>query len=116
MDQEYRLFGEVKKVRLGLVLTHATITDPALVVESAQQSKPMLVLADLDSNRSTICAALSRLKENAGTKHLPVIGFSSGNSPELQAAAEAAGVTLLVTETAILNHLAQLLDQALQVE
>ena len=59
---------------------------------------------------------LARLKQNAATKHLPVIAFSGENAPELQAAAKAAGVTLIVSEAAILNHLPQFLDQALQVE
>jgi hypothetical protein len=34
----------------------------------------------------------------------------------LQSAARAAGATLVVTEVAILNHLPQFLDQALQLE
>jgi hypothetical protein len=34
----------------------------------------------------------------------------------LQAAARAAGATLVVTDAAILTHLPQFLDQALQVE
>ncbi len=35
---------------------------------------------------------------------------------DLQAAAQAAGVTLVVSEAALLNQLPQMLDQVLQVE
>jgi CheY-like chemotaxis protein len=86
------------------------------LVECAEQAKPMLVLADLEFSHQDICAAITRLKQNPATKHLPVIAFGGENAPTLQAAARNAGATLVVGEAAILNHLAQFLDQALQVE
>jgi CheY-like chemotaxis protein len=76
----------------------------------------MLVLADLESSRQNVCVALTRLKQNPATQHLPIIAFGGENAPDLQAAARAAGATLVVSETAILGHLAQFLEQALQVE
>jgi PleD family two-component response regulator len=93
-----------------------TLTHAAMLVECAEQAKPMLVLADLVSTTNDTCAAISKLKQNPATRHLPVIGFGGEASPELQAAAKAAGVTLLVSETAILDHLPECLEQALQVE
>jgi len=92
------------------------IADAGRLVECAEQAKPILVLADLASARSDVCAALARLKQNAATKHLPVVVFSDQGAAELQAAAQAAGATLVVSEAAILNQLPQILDQALQVE
>ena len=92
------------------------IADADRLVECAEQAKPMLVLADLESIRDNVCAALAHLRQNAATKHLPVIAFSGESAAELQAAARAAGATLVVTEAAILNHLPQFLDQALQIE
>jgi len=92
------------------------IADAEKLVDRAEHAKPMLVLADLESSRNNVCAALARLKQNAATKHLPVIAFSGEDAAELQAAAKAAGVTLIVSEAAMLNHLPQFLDQALQVE
>jgi CheY-like chemotaxis protein len=92
------------------------IADADRLVECAEQAKPMLVLADLESIRDNVCAALAHLRQNAATKHLPVIAFSGESAAELQAAARAAGATLVVTEAAILNHLPQFLDQALQLE
>lgn len=86
------------------------------LVECAEQAKPMLVLADLEPSRQNVCAALTRLRQNPATKHLPVIAFGAESSPEMQEAARAAGATLVVGETAILSHLPQFLDQALQLE
>lgn len=93
-----------------------TLSDANLLTECAEQAKPMLVLADLDSPRNNICAALARLKQNPATRHLPVIAFGGDKAPELQAEAQAAGVTLVVSETAILSHLPQFLERALLVE
>jgi CheY-like chemotaxis protein len=92
------------------------IADAERLVECAEQAKPMLVLADLESTRNNVCAAVARLRQNTATKHLPVIAFSGERVVDLQAAARVAGATLVVTDAAILTHLPQFLDQALQVE
>lgn len=91
-----------------------TIADAAKLVECAEQAKPLLVLADLECK--DVCAAIGRLRQNSATKHLPVLAFGGEHSADLQKAAQAAGVTLIAGETAILNHLPQLLEQALVVE
>jgi CheY-like chemotaxis protein len=93
-----------------------TVNDPGLLVESAEQSKPMLVLVDLESGRNTVFPALARLKQNPGTAHLPVIGFGMEPPPALQEEARKAGVNIIANEAAILGHLPQLLDQALQID
>jgi|SRR4051812_1387179 CheY-like chemotaxis protein len=93
-----------------------TISSPGSLVQTAQEAKPLLVLADLEPHTSEVCAAITGLKANPATKHLPVVAFRSDNATTLEAAAVAAGVTLVVGETAILNHLPQFLEQALQVE
>ncbi|HWX22991.1 MAG TPA: hypothetical protein VN578_24075 [Candidatus Binatia bacterium] len=93
-----------------------TLTDASSLVESAEQAKPLLVVADLEGARDKALAAFTRLKQNPTTRHLPIIAFSSEDTPELKAAALSAGVTLLVGEAAIVTHLPQILEQALQVE
>ena len=93
-----------------------TVADAATLVECAEQGRPMLVLADLEYTRKDICPAIARLKQNPATQHLPVVAFSSEAAVDLQAAARASGATLVVSDTAILNHLPQFLDQALHVE
>jgi CheY-like chemotaxis protein len=92
------------------------IADAGRLVECAEQVRPMLVLAELQSTRNDVCAALARLKQNEATKHLPVIAFSGQDTGDLPAAAQLAGVTLIVNEAAILTQLPQILEQALRVE
>ena len=93
-----------------------TIADASRLVECAEQTKPMLVLADLESTRNDVCAVLAQLKRNEATQHLPIIAFSGESAAELQTAAKTAGVTLIVGAAAILNYLPQMLQQALHVE
>jgi CheY-like chemotaxis protein len=92
------------------------LSDAGKLVEAAEQAKPMVVLADLETGGGRTGAALGQLKAGAATRHLPVIAFGGDKDPEVQAAAQKAGVNLVVSEAAILGHLAQFLDQALQVD
>ena len=93
-----------------------TVSDPALLTQCAEQAKPLLIVADLESGANNILAALGGIKQNPATKHLPVIGFCKEDSAQLRTDAAKAGITLLVTEAAIMNHLPQLLQQALELE
>lgn len=93
-----------------------SLSDSAQLVQQAEEAKPMLVLADLNSSRNNVCEALAKLKQTPATQHLPVIAFGADHSPALETAARKAGVTLLVSDSAILTHLSQFLDRALQVE
>ena len=92
------------------------IPDADKLVEVAEHSTPMLVLADLESTRKNVTPAISRLRQNPATKHVPVIAFTERDDAGVLQDAQAAGATLVVTDTAILNHLPQLLEQALRVE
>jgi CheY-like chemotaxis protein len=76
----------------------------------------MLVLADLESKKADICKVIAELRQDPATQHIPVIAITKEGDPKLQKAAEAAGATLVAGETAILGHLTQFLDRALQVE
>ena len=93
-----------------------SVSDTGLLVECCEQAKPMLVLADLSASQKDVCAAISKLKNNPTTQHLPVIAFGDEDDQALQKMALDAGVTLIVSESALLNHLPQCLDQALSVE
>ena len=92
------------------------ISDASMLVECAEQARPMLVFADLESTRNNICSAIARLRQNSATRHLPVVAFGAERSPDSQQAAQDAGVTLIVSEQALLNHLPECLQQALEVE
>ena len=93
-----------------------TLPDASLLVEVALQAGPLVLFADLESTKTNVCNAIERLKKEPRTSHLPVIAFGADSKPELQAAGRAAGATLVVSDTALLTHLPQFLEQALQVE
>jgi CheY-like chemotaxis protein len=91
-----------------------TLNDAKALVEHAEKAKPMLVLVDLEPASANVSQALSRLKENSTTAHLPIIAFCADNSADLPSMAKAA--TLVVTDTALVTHLPEFLQQALQVD
>ena len=93
-----------------------SLNDPATLVEQAEREKPLLVLADLEPHSDQVCAAITSLKQNAGTSHLPIVAFAAATHAPAQEAARKAGATLVVNDTAILVHFNQFLEQALQVE
>lgn len=92
------------------------INDLASFQHCAQSEGPMVVFVDLESKEGDVCLAITALKSNAATQHIPVVAFASERAVELQAAAQKAGARLVVSETALLDHLPELLNQALQVE
>ena len=92
------------------------INDAAMLIQCAEQVKPMVVLADLESSRHDVCQEISRLKNHQATRHLPVIAFGVEGNEKLQEQGKAAGVALVASDAALLSHLPQLLEQALHVE
>jgi CheY-like chemotaxis protein len=93
-----------------------TVADAGKLVEQAERAKPLVVIADLASQKQDLCAAIARLKQNTPTKHIPVLAFAPHKNAKLQAAARTAGATLVASDTAILAQFPQLLEQALQVD
>jgi PleD family two-component response regulator len=92
------------------------IAEPSRLVEIAEQSKPMVVLADIESSSNEVCGAISRLKSTPTTSHLPVIAFGVEEGSNLQKRAKESGATLIVSETDVLTYLPQFLEQALELE
>jgi CheY-like chemotaxis protein len=93
-----------------------TVTGIEPLIACATREKPMLVLADLVARRTKIVEAILELRQNPATSHLPVIAFADDRDAASQTAAREAGATLVVNESAILTHLEQFLDQALQLD
>ena len=93
-----------------------TIGTPAELAQAALNFKPMVVLVDLGSANPELLNEVHRLREFEETRHLPVIGFGDGHGVEAEKAALEAGVTLVVSEAAILSHLAQCLSKALELD
>jgi CheY-like chemotaxis protein len=92
------------------------VNDLATLPERARQAGPMLVLADLESGRDAVCQAIAALKADATTQHIPVIAFAGESAKKLRVDAQLAGAALAVGDAALLGHLQDFLDQALQVE
>lgn len=93
-----------------------TIHDPSLLHTCAEQEKPIIVLADLDSSRGDVCEAIARLRAGPETRHLPVIAFGDDTKAGLHTAARQTGATIVVSKSGLLDQLEVLLDQALNVE
>ncbi len=88
-----------------------TLNDASELVRTSDEHKPLLVLADLASSQASVCNNISALRQNQATAHIPVIAFSADEAQHKPAAD--AGATLVVSDTAILQHLNQFIDQAL---
>jgi len=88
-----------------------TLHDAAGLARAAEEHKPILVLADLSATNSSVSEGISHLRRNQATSHIPVIAFGAdeaAHKPALDA-----GATLVVSDTAVLQHLNQFIDQAL---
>jgi CheY-like chemotaxis protein len=91
------------------------VPEPALLADQAEKEKPMVAIVDLLWNRGDICGAITRLKKNPATEHIPVIAFTASSNTKLQAAGRLAGADMVSNDDAILAQLPQLLEQALEV-
>ena len=92
------------------------LNEPGKLLEHAEKEKPLVVLVDLDCKVADPVALIGQLKHSAGTRHVPVLCFTSHDDKKRQAAAVAAGASLVAGDQAILHQFPQLLDQVLQVE
>ncbi|MDB6123768.1 MAG: Response regulator receiver protein [Pedosphaera sp.] len=92
-----------------------TVPGADALMASAEKEKPMIVFADLVSTRAKIPEAIAQLKQNPATTHLPVVAFADERDAALQNSAREAGA-MVVNEAALLPHLQQFLDQALQLD
>jgi len=89
---------------------------PADLVPTAERERPLLAFVDLEPRYEKTCEAISALRQNSATNHIPVIAFAAPQSAEAQESARRAGATLVVNDAALLVHLEQFLEQALQVD
>jgi CheY-like chemotaxis protein len=92
------------------------VSDPAALVEAAEEHKPILALVDVAPHSEQVCSQVNRLKSNASTSHIPVIAIAPATDNKVHDAARAAGAKLVVADNAILVHLDQFLEQALQID
>jgi len=91
------------------------VNNLALLAATAARETPLLLLVDLAA-RGEVCAAIEKIKAAPATSHLPVIAFAPDDEPELLAAAQKAGASFTIGESALASHLPQLLDQAVHLD
>jgi len=90
-----------------------TLNEDTALTKVAEEHKPMLIIADLLSTRKNVCDSISNLRRNQNTSHIPVIAFTAESDQKVFDSALAAGATVVVSDTAILQHLNQFIQQAL---
>jgi CheY-like chemotaxis protein len=83
---------------------------------TAEREKPLVAFVDLEPNFGRSCDAIATLRANSATRHVPVIAFAAGENTPAHQAATQAGATLVVNDTALLMHLNQFLDRAIEVD
>lgn len=91
------------------------IDDLARLPATVQREMPLLLFVDLASI-SDVAGAIRKVKSTAAIAHVPIIAFAPDDKTDAIAAGHAAGANFSVGDTAVVNHLSQLLEQALQVE
>jgi CheY-like chemotaxis protein len=89
------------------------ISAGADLVAAATALTPLLVFADLLATRGSVTEAIAALRADAATAHIPVIAFTAENEQAVLDAAIESGATLVASDTALLQHLEQFVDQAL---
>ena len=91
------------------------LVDMAALVEICQKEKPLVVVAEILPGGPAF-AAITQLRRDPATQHIPVLGYSAAQDQAQQRQAREAGITLLAGTAAIAEHLPRLLDQVLQLE
>lgn len=91
------------------------VPELAQLLPEAEGTKPLFVIVDVEPKTPKVCDAIAGLRRHTATAHIPVIAITGEDREEAQEAARQAGARLVVTDTAILAHLDQFLQQALEV-
>lgn len=89
--------------------------NPATLATSVKLETPLLVFLDLKAP-GDILGIITAIKGDEATAHVPIIAFAPDAELPLTEAAKTAGANLAVADSAVANHLPQLIDQALLVE
>ena len=93
-----------------------SVAKPDALVAGAEKERPMVIVADFETSRDAVATAVEQLRANPATSHIPLIGFAREVDDATQASLIARGATIVVSESAVLEHLGQLLDRALDVQ
>ena len=81
------------------------------VVEKATSEKPLLIILDLNFSALQPLKLISKLKGNAETKQISVIGYLSHVQGELKQQAQDAGANIVMARSAFSQNLQQILKR-----
>ncbi|MCX7825122.1 MAG: hypothetical protein N2689_06150 [Verrucomicrobiae bacterium] len=87
--------------------------DPAALVATAREQRPLFTLVDLRLKRGDPCAAITELKNDPATKHVLVLAFGDDAKPAALDFARHAGADMVTSADAVVHYLPQLIDQLL---
>jgi PleD family two-component response regulator len=92
-----------------------SVDHAAHLPQVCEREMPLVIIAELAPPLEAH-DAISKVKRNPATQHIPVLGYSAAHDAHAQTRALEAGVNLLAGNEAVAGQLPQLLDQILQVE
>jgi CheY-like chemotaxis protein len=92
-----------------------SLGDVGRLIPTVERETPLLLFMDL-ATPGDVCDTIAKIKTNPAMAHLPIIAFAPDDAGDLLAKALEAGAKAAVSETAVISHLSQLIDQALQVD
>ena len=107
--------GQLANRLQDLLYRVQTLNKVADVVETALKEKPLVVFIDL-ATPGDVPTIIQTLKTTPATEHLPIVSFAPDKAADLLAAAEKAGADLAVADSAVVNHLTQLIERALHID
>ena len=93
-----------------------TLTSAAQLAAEAAELRPIVILADLRSEKNDVCSQITALRKNKETAHIPVLAFADPQASKLQQAATVAGATLVANANGVFAQLPQLLEQILDLQ
>ncbi len=82
---------------------------PKKLLEAVRESRPDLLVLDLNSARFEPLTLLRSVKSDDATRDVPTVGFLSHVQKDLAAAAREAGCDRVVARSAFTRHLPQIL-------
>lgn len=93
-----------------------SVTDPADLQNEVERQKPMLLVVELQSGKTSILEIITALKQNPDTAHMAVLAYVATTNPVGQETARAAGVNLVASASGLLDQLPQLLEEVLRLD
>ncbi len=91
------------------------VNNAAQLAAITQRETPLLLFIDVVTP-SDINGAIAKIKLASSIAHIPIIAFAPETDSSLIEQAKNSGANFAVSETAVISHLDQLIEQALHVE